>query len=178
MTDVCPLRKCSLRLMKFDPQIWCLSRRAHQISAIFIRRGQSASPIPFYTFASRGPGWNLPASAGIALAEQDTGRARPVIAIIGDGSFQYSVQSIWSAAQLHLPMLIVVLRNDTASSNRFRSSSKRQVFPALSCPVSTSSPSREVMGAMPRALTTLTRSKRPPLPEKISTAGASGHSWD
>jgi benzoylformate decarboxylase len=35
-----------------------------------------------------------------------------VIAIIGDGSFQYSVQSLWTAAQLHLPLLIVVLRNE------------------------------------------------------------------
>jgi benzoylformate decarboxylase len=35
-----------------------------------------------------------------------------VITVIGDGSFQYSVQSIWSAAQLHLPMLILVLRNE------------------------------------------------------------------
>jgi benzoylformate decarboxylase len=68
-------------------------------------------PDTFYTFASGGLGWNLPASVGIALAERDTGRNRPVIAIIGDGSFQYSVQSIWSAAQLRLPLLIVVLRN-------------------------------------------------------------------
>jgi benzoylformate decarboxylase len=48
----------------------------------------------------------------VALAERDSGRNRPVITIIGDGSFQYSVQSIWSAAQLHLPMLIVVMRNE------------------------------------------------------------------
>ena len=48
----------------------------------------------------------------MALAERDSGRNRPVITIIGDGSFQYSVQSIWSAAQLHLPMLIVVMRNE------------------------------------------------------------------
>jgi benzoylformate decarboxylase len=39
---------------------------------------------------------------GIALAERDSGRNRPVIAIIGDGSFQYSVQSLWTAAQLNL----------------------------------------------------------------------------
>jgi benzoylformate decarboxylase len=52
------------------------------------------------------------ASIGVALAERDSGRNRPVITIIGDGSFQYSVQSIWSAAQLHLPMLIVVMRNE------------------------------------------------------------------
>ena len=35
-----------------------------------------------------------------------------MITVIGDGSFQYSVQSIWSAAQLHLPLLVVVLRNE------------------------------------------------------------------
>jgi len=68
-------------------------------------------PDTFYTFASGGLGWNLPASVGVALAEKDSGRNRPVIVIIGDGSFQYSVQAIWSAAQLKLPLLIVVLRN-------------------------------------------------------------------
>ena len=39
-------------------------------------------------------GFGLPASVGIALAERETGRNRPVIAIIGKGSFQYSVQSL------------------------------------------------------------------------------------
>jgi len=73
---------------------------------------QITEPDTFYTFASGGLGWNLPASVGIALDERDSGRDRPVIAIIGDGSFQYSVQSIWSAAQLQLPLLIVVLRNE------------------------------------------------------------------
>jgi benzoylformate decarboxylase len=68
-------------------------------------------PDTFYTFASGGLGWNLPAAVGIALAERDSGQNRPVIAVIGDGSFQYSVQSIWSAAQLRLPMLIVIIRN-------------------------------------------------------------------
>jgi benzoylformate decarboxylase len=69
-------------------------------------------PDTYYTFASGGLGWNLPASVGIALAERDSGRNRPVVAIIGDGSFQYSVQSIWNAAQLRLPVLIVVMRNE------------------------------------------------------------------
>jgi benzoylformate decarboxylase len=68
-------------------------------------------PDTFYTFASGGLGWDLPASVGIALAERETGRNRPVVAVIGDGSFQYSVQSIWSAAQLRLPILIVIMRN-------------------------------------------------------------------
>jgi benzoylformate decarboxylase len=48
---------------------------------------------------------------GIALAERETRRNRPVVAVIGDGSFQYSVQAIWSAAQLKLPILILLMRN-------------------------------------------------------------------
>ena len=91
-----------------------------KLAAYFRRRPLSdlhkawpiTEPDTFYTFASGGLGWDLPASVGIALAERDTGRNRPVIAIIGDGSFQYSLQSIWNAAQLHLPMLIVIMRND------------------------------------------------------------------
>lgn len=69
-------------------------------------------PDTFYTFASGGLGWNLPASVGIALAERDSGRNRPVLAVIGDGSFQYSVQAIWTAAHLQVPMLIVALCNE------------------------------------------------------------------
>jgi len=68
-------------------------------------------PASFFAFASGVLGWGLPASVGIALGERETGRNRPVIMIIGDGSFQYSIQSIWTAVQHHLPILFVVLRN-------------------------------------------------------------------
>lgn len=62
-------------------------------------------PDSFYTFASGSLGWNLPASVGIALGEKDSGRNRPVLAIIGDGSMQYSIQGLWSAAQQKLPIV-------------------------------------------------------------------------
>lgn len=38
-------------------------------------------------------GRSLPAAVGIALAGRDSGRNRPVIAVIGEGSFQYSPAS-------------------------------------------------------------------------------------
>ena len=86
------------------------SRRRHRLPDL-----RAAWPVTepdtFYTFASGGLGWALPAAVGIALAERDSGRNRPVIAVIGDGSFQYSVQSIWTAARLRLPMLILVMQN-------------------------------------------------------------------
>ena len=62
-------------------------------------------PDAFFTMASGGLGWSVPASVGIALAERDSGRNRPVVMVVGDGSFQYSLQSIWTAAQLKLPVL-------------------------------------------------------------------------
>lgn len=68
-------------------------------------------PATFFTFASGGLGWNLPASVGIALGERDTGRNRPVIVVIGDGSMQYSIQSLWTAAQSKLPIVFIALRN-------------------------------------------------------------------
>ena len=68
-------------------------------------------PQTFFTFASGGLGWNLPASVGIALGERDTGRNRPVFMIIGDGSFQYSLQALYTAAQSKLPIVFIVLRN-------------------------------------------------------------------
>ncbi len=88
-------------------------------------------PDTFYTFASGGLGWNLPASIGIALAERDTNRNRPVIAIIGDGSFQYSVQSIWTAVQLRLPMLMVIMRNEEYAI--LKSFAVLEQAPALPC---------------------------------------------
>jgi len=71
-----------------------------------------ARPASFFTIASGILGFGLPAAVGIALAERDTGRHRPVVAVIGDGSFQYSVQALWTAAHHRLPLLIVVPRND------------------------------------------------------------------
>ncbi len=68
-------------------------------------------PDAFYTMASGGLGWSTPAAVGIALAKRDSGQNRPVVMVVGDGSFQYSVQSIWTAAQLRLPVLFIVLRN-------------------------------------------------------------------
>jgi benzoylformate decarboxylase len=61
----------------------------------------------FYTGASGGLGYSLPAAVGIALANPD----HRVICILGDGSSMYSVQGLWTAAQHHLPITFLVLNN-------------------------------------------------------------------
>jgi benzoylformate decarboxylase len=68
-------------------------------------------PGGFFATASGGIGWGVPAAVGVALGDRACGRKRSVIATIGDGSFQYSVQSIWTAAQHRLPVVYVVMRN-------------------------------------------------------------------
>jgi benzoylformate decarboxylase len=65
-------------------------------------------PSSFFTCASGGLGYSLPAAVGIALA---TGHSRRVIALLGDGSSMYSIQALWSAADLDLPMTIVIVNN-------------------------------------------------------------------
>jgi benzoylformate decarboxylase len=69
----------------------------------------------FFATASGGIGWALPAAVGVALGDRDRGVSRPVIGLIGDGSFQYSVQALWTAAQHQLPIVYVVMRNSEYS---------------------------------------------------------------
>ncbi|KQY07366.1 benzoylformate decarboxylase [Mycobacterium sp. Root135] len=65
----------------------------------------------FFATGSGGIGWGVPAAVGIALGDRARGVKRTVVASIGDGSFQYSIQAIWTAAQHRLPIVFVVQRN-------------------------------------------------------------------
>lgn len=92
-------------------------------------------PDSFYTFASGGLGWGMPAAVGLALAERDSGRNRPVIALMGDGSFQYSVQSLYSAVQQKAQLVYVVFQNDEyAILKSFAELEKTPNVPGLDIP--------------------------------------------
>jgi benzoylformate decarboxylase len=69
-------------------------------------------PDSYYTFASGALGWGAPAAVGIAIAQKKAGTHRPVVAAIGDGSLQYSVQSLHTAAQQKLKLIFIVPCND------------------------------------------------------------------
>jgi benzoylformate decarboxylase len=66
-------------------------------------RGQDS----FYTMASGGLGYSLPASVGIALGRPDI----RTVCLVGDGSAMYSIQALWTAAQRKLPLTVVVINN-------------------------------------------------------------------
>ena len=66
-------------------------------------RGQDS----FYTMASGGLGFGLPAAVGVALGRPGV----RTVAVIGDGSAMYSIQALWTAAQRKLPLTVVVINN-------------------------------------------------------------------
>jgi benzoylformate decarboxylase len=57
--------------------------------------------------AMGGLGFALPAAIGLRMARPD----RPVVAIVGDGSSLYSIQSLWSAAHYRAGALFIILAN-------------------------------------------------------------------
>jgi benzoylformate decarboxylase len=60
----------------------------------------------FYTCASGGLGYSLPASIGVAMGQSDK-----VIAILGDGSAMYTIQGLFSAFQEQPDVSFVILNN-------------------------------------------------------------------
>jgi benzoylformate decarboxylase len=64
-------------------------------------------PGGYHRTASGALGFGLPAAVGMQLARPE----RPVACILGDGAFMYAPQALWTAAQLRLPVVTVVLRN-------------------------------------------------------------------
>jgi benzoylformate decarboxylase len=61
----------------------------------------------FYGLASGGIGFALAGAVGIKLALGE----RPLLAVIGDGSAMYSIQALWTAAHLKLPIAFVIANN-------------------------------------------------------------------
>jgi benzoylformate decarboxylase len=63
----------------------------------------------FHTCASGGLGHGLPAAVGVALARP----GRKAIGLLGDGSAMYSIQGLWTAAQLKLPVAFIIVNNSS-----------------------------------------------------------------
>jgi benzoylformate decarboxylase len=64
-------------------------------------------PRSFFSGAAGALGFALPAAVGVGLA---FGK-RPIVALVGDGSANYSITGLWTAAQQKVPCTFVILRN-------------------------------------------------------------------
>ncbi len=64
-------------------------------------------PGSYYFGAGGGLGFGLAAAVGVQLAQPD----RPVVCVVGEGSAQYAITALWSAAAYSVPLTVLVLRN-------------------------------------------------------------------
>jgi benzoylformate decarboxylase len=90
-------------------------------SADLIRTIQPDRPGHYFSSHGGGLGQGLPGAIGIKLAKPD----HPVIAVVGDGSAMYMVQSLWSAAHHRVPVIYIIISNQSYrilkyNMNRFR----------------------------------------------------------
>ncbi|WP_321816582.1 MULTISPECIES: benzoylformate decarboxylase [unclassified Paraburkholderia] len=69
----------------------------------------------YYFAAAGGLGFGLPAAVGVQLAQPE----RRVIGIIGDGSANYGIQGLWTAAQYNIPAIFIIMKNGTYGALRW-----------------------------------------------------------
>lgn len=69
-------------------------------------------------------GWGISGAIGTKLARPD----RPVVAFLGDGSFLFGAQGVWTAAKHRVPVLFVVFRNRAYMVDRSQKAWERGVY--------------------------------------------------
>ncbi|HEX5308658.1 MAG TPA: benzoylformate decarboxylase [Solirubrobacteraceae bacterium] len=67
-----------------------------------------SAPGSYYFSSGGGLGFGMPAAIGAQLAQP----SRPVVCVLGEGSAQYAIQALWTAATYQVPVTFLVLRND------------------------------------------------------------------
>ncbi|GAB2862143.1 benzoylformate decarboxylase [Actinoallomurus bryophytorum] len=99
--------------------------------AILLRRLPQNPPHQYFTSSSGSLGWAMGAAIGIKLAMPD----RHVVAVLGDGAFQFGPQGLWVAARYQIPVTYVVINNESyaavaAALRRYGGTAvERQEFP-------------------------------------------------
>ena len=95
------------------------------------RRLPMREPGSYYFAAAGGLGFAMPAALGVQLAEP----SRRVIAVIGDGSANYSITALWTAAHYKIPVIFLILKNGTYGALRwFSEVLKVEAVPGLDVP--------------------------------------------
>ncbi|MFJ2770579.1 benzoylformate decarboxylase [Streptomyces sp. NPDC087300] len=78
----------------------------HQLPAYW-QSAAGSRPGSFYFTGGGGLGFGLAGAVGVQLARPQ----RPVVAVVGDGSVQYTLQALWTAARYRVPLTVLVLDN-------------------------------------------------------------------
>jgi benzoylformate decarboxylase len=77
-----------------------------------LRGLRTTRPAQLLSSVSGSLGWGMGAALGVALADP----AHRVVCVLGDGSFQFGLPALWTAARAAVPVTFVVLNNQTYSA--------------------------------------------------------------
>jgi benzoylformate decarboxylase len=129
------------------------------------------NPLGYLGAAMGNLGFALPQAIGVRLADP----ARPVVAVLGDGSAIYGIQALWSAAHYGIGVLVIVLANeryavmDHLVSRRgkppwpgFREVSLARVADGFGCPADSVATHDSLAEVLDQVVPTL-RTRREPL---------------
>jgi benzoylformate decarboxylase len=122
----------------------CLPRDAFVVGDAVTSNGYLAGAVipgshrEFLSTGGGSLGWGMGAALGVKLAKPDA----DVICAVGDGAFQFGVHALWTAALLRLPIVFIVIDNESyaavkAGIKRYRRRGGRpdgNVFPASDLP--------------------------------------------
>jgi benzoylformate decarboxylase len=72
-----------------------------------LERIPARSPLGFVSNANGGLGFGVSGATGLKMGQP----GRPVVAVLGDGSTMYGIQTVWSAARYKVGVLLIVLSN-------------------------------------------------------------------
>ncbi|TCM66402.1 benzoylformate decarboxylase [Acinetobacter calcoaceticus] len=89
------------------PENVIYTNEATATNSIFWQRIGLKGQGSYYFAAAGGLGYAMPAAVGIQLAKP---KCR-VVAIIGDGSANYNITALWTAAQYKLAVVFIILKN-------------------------------------------------------------------
>ena len=85
-----------------------------QLACTHIHFNQSAAGRRMFPTSGGCLGWGLGAAVGAKIAQPD----KQVVALVGDGSFQFGVQALWTAVRYEVPIAVVVWNNGGYQANR------------------------------------------------------------
>ena len=85
-----------------------------QVADAYFDLNRGASGRRHFTTAGGCLGWGVPNAIGAKIAQPD----RQVVALVGDGSFQFGVQTLWTAVRYEVPIAVVIWNNGAYQANR------------------------------------------------------------
>ncbi len=87
---------------------------SEQLFQMYVDNARDGSTRRHLTSSGGCLGWGVAAAIGAKIAQPD----RQVVALVGDGSFQFGVQALWSAVRYDVPIPIIVWNNGGYQANR------------------------------------------------------------